>query len=211
MGLRHIERMADYAWLLRSEPVEANALFEDLLISVTSFFRNPEAWQCLQQDVIRALIERTDAQAELRAWVPGCATGEEAYSLAMKLIEAARAARKSCSVRIFASDVDQGALGLARAGLYPETIAADVTPTRLQRFFVPDRHTFCVTKELREAVTFAPQNLLADPPFSRIDLISCRNVLMYLEPEAQRRVVSLLHFALAEGGSLFLGSADTIW
>src|SRR5207249_4347780 len=106
--------------------------------------------------------------------------------------------------------VDPGALGFARAGLYPETIAADLTPARLQRFFVPEGHAFCVAKEVREAVTFAPQNLLADPPFSRLDLISCRNVLMYLEPQAQRRVISLLHFALAQGGYLFLGTADTI-
>jgi two-component system CheB/CheR fusion protein len=210
MGLRHIERIADYARLLRSEPAEANALFEDLLINVTSFFRDPGAWQALEQQVIRPLVERKDARTELRAWVPGCATGEEAYSLAMVLIEAMQAARKSRAVQIFASDVDRGALELARTGIYPETIAADLTPARLQRFFVPEGHTYRVTKELREAVTFAPQNLLTDPPFSRLDLISCRNVLMYLEPEAQRRVIPLLHFALAEGGHLLLGSADAI-
>jgi two-component system, chemotaxis family, CheB/CheR fusion protein len=210
MGLRRIERIADYVRLVRSDPLEAKALFADLLISVTSFFRDREAWQTLQEEVLRPLVGRKDAHAELRVWVPGCATGEEAYSLAMALLEATEAAKKRCSLQLFASDVDAGALALARAGFYPETIAADLTPARLQRFFLPEGHTYGVTRELREAVTFAPQNLLADPPFSRIDLISCRNVLMYLEPEAQRRVVSLLHFALAEGGYLFLGSADMI-
>jgi chemotaxis methyl-accepting protein methylase len=210
MGLRHVERVADYVRLLTSEPAEVNALFEDLLIRVTSFFRDPDAWQILQQDVIRPLVERKEAHAELRAWVPGCATGEEAYSLGIMLIEAVQAARKRCDIRVFASDVDQGGLALARAGLYPEAIAADLTPERLRRFFVHEGHAYRVTKELREAMAFAPHNLVADPPFSRLDLISCRNLLMYLEPAAQRPVLSLLHFALAEGGHLFLGSAETI-
>ena len=210
MSLRRIERVADYVRLLTTEPAEANALFEDLLIRVTSFFRDPDAWRVLQQDVIRPLVERKEAHAGLRAWVPGCATGEEAYSLGITLLEAVHAARKSCAVQVFASDVDQGALELARAGLYPEVIAADLTPERLQRFFVPEGHAYRVVRELREAMAFAPQNLVADPPFSRLDVISCRNLLMYLEPETQRRVLSLLHFALAEGGHLFLGSAETI-
>ena len=210
MGLRHVERIADYVHLLTSDPVEVKALFEDLLIRVTSFFRDPDAWRVLQEDVIRPLVERKEAHAALRAWVPGCATGEEAYSLGISLIEAVQAARKSCAVQVFASDVDHGALELARAGLYPEVITADLTPERLQRFFVPEGHTCRVVKELREVMSFAPQNLVADPPFSRLDVISCRNLLMYFEPEAQRRVLSLLHFALAEGGYLFLGSAETI-
>jgi two-component system, chemotaxis family, CheB/CheR fusion protein len=210
MGLRHVERIADYVRLLTSEPAEANALFEDLLIRVTSFFRDPDAWQVLQQDVIRPLVERKEPHTGLRAWVPGCATGEEAYSLGIMLIEAVQTARKSCAVQVFASDVDQGALELARIGLYPEVIAADVTPERLQRFFVPEGHAYRVIKELREAMAFAPQNLVADPPFSRLDLVSCRNLLMYFEPEAQRRILSLLHFAIAEGGYLFLGNAETI-
>ena len=210
MGLRHVERVTDYVRLLASEPAEANALFEDLLIRVTSFFRDPDAWQILQQDMIRPLVERKKPHAELRAWVPGCATGEEAYSLGIMLIEAVQAARKGCDVHVFASDVDQGALELARAGLYPEAIAADLTPERLRRFFVPEGHAYRVAKDLRELIAFAPQNLVADPPFSRLDVISCRNLLMYLEPDAQRRVLSLLHFALAEGGHLFLGSAETI-
>src|SRR6266850_680146 len=210
MGLRHVERVADYVRLLAQEPAEANALFDDLLIRVTSFFRDPDAWRVLQRDVIGPLVERKEAHAGLRAWVPACATGEEAYSLGIMLIEAVRTARKSCAVQVFASDVDQGALALARAGLYPEVIAADLTPERLQRFFVPEGHTYRVVKELREAMAFAPQNLVADPPFSRLDIISCRNLLMYFEPETQRRILSLVHFALAEGGYLFLGSAESI-
>jgi len=210
MGLRHVERVGDYVRLLATEPAEANALFADLLIRVTSFFRDPDAWPVLQHDVIRRLVERKEAHAELRAWVPGCATGEEAYSLGMMLIDAVQAAGKSCDVHVFASDVDRGALEIARAGVYPEAIAADLTPERLRRFFVAEGHAYRVVKELRAVMAFAPQNLVADPPFSRLDLISCRNLLMYFEPEAQRRILSLLHFALAEGGHLFLGSAETI-
>src|SRR5207237_10283390 len=167
-------------------------------------------WPVLQHDVLRPLVERKEAHAELRAWLPGCATGEEAYSLGIMMIEAVQAARKTCDVHIVASDVDRGALELARAGLYPEAIAADLTPERLRRFFVHEGHAYRVVKELRAVMAFASQNLVADPPFSRIDLISCRNLLMYFEPEAQRRILSLLHFALAEGGHLFLGSAETI-
>jgi two-component system CheB/CheR fusion protein len=210
MGLRHVDRIADYVRLLASDAAELKALRADLLIRVTSFFRDPPAWQALEKDVIRPLVERKEAHTGLRAWVPGCATGEEAYSLGILLIEAVQAAGKSCDVQVFASDVDHGALELARAGLYPESIAADLTPERLQHFFVPDGHSYRVAKELRDVMAFAPQNLIGDPPFSRLDLISCRNLLMYLEPETQRRVLSLLHFGLAEGGHLFLGSAETV-
>src|SRR6185436_6567529 len=191
-------------------PAEAAALFDDLLISVTGFFRDPEAWRFLQEQVIRPLVLRTDAQAALRVWVPGCSTGEEPYSVAMLLVEELEAARQSRPIQIFASDVDAGALEFARAGLYADGIAADITPERLARFFVEEDHRFRVTKTLREAVVFARQNLVADPPFSHLDLISCRNVLMYFEPGAQKKIFSLLHFALVEKGHLFLGTAEAI-
>jgi two-component system, chemotaxis family, CheB/CheR fusion protein len=210
MGLKHIERVADYVRLLTHDPAEAAALCDDLLISVTSFFRDPEAWRVLQEQVLRPLVARKDVHAALRVWVPGCATGEEAYSIAMLLIEEREAAAKSCPIQIFASDVDADALEVGRAGLYPGSIVADVPAERRRRFFIDERHGARVGKELRESVVFARQNLLADPPFSKLDLISCRNLLMYLEPEAQRRLVSLLHFALVEGGHLLLGTAETI-
>ncbi len=210
MGLKHIERTVDYVRLLTRDPAEAAALRDDLLISVTSFFRDPEAWRVLQEQVLRPMIARTDVHAALRVWVPGCATGEEAYSIAMLLIEEREAAAKSCPIQIFASDVDAGALEVGRAGLYPGSIVADVPAHRRRRFFIDERHGARVGKGLRESVVFARQNLLADPPFSKLDLVTCRNLLMYLEPEAQRRILSLLHFALVEGGHLLLGTAETI-
>ncbi len=210
MGLRHIDRVADYARLLREEPGEATALFNDLLISVTSFFRDPEAWVFLREHVVRPLVRRTEPQAALRVWVPGCATGEEAYSIAALLLEELQAAKHGGSLQVFASDVDVGALEFARAGLYPESSVADVPWECLRRFFVEEEHCFRVTKTLRDAVVFARQNLVADPPFPDLDLICCRNVLMYFEAAVQKKIVALLHFALREGGHLFLGSAETI-
>src|SRR6185436_5831575 len=210
MGLKHIDQVADYVRLLTDDPVEATALFDDLLISVTSFFRDPEAWRFLQDGVIRPLIERTDTRDALRVWVPGCATGEEAYSIAMLLIEELQAAGKTCPLQVFASDVDVGALDFARAGLYPESIVADVPAERLGRFFVAENHCFRVTKTLRDVVVFALQNLVADPPFSNLDLIICRNVLMYFDAGVQKKVLALLHFALTANGHLFLGTAETI-
>ncbi|MFI5397465.1 MAG: chemotaxis protein CheB [Candidatus Binatia bacterium] len=210
MGLQHTGRIADYLDLLRRDPEEIERLWKDLLISVTSFFREPQAWQFLQEQVIPRLIERKDADAAVRVWVPGCATGEEAYSLAMLLIDQLRVTEKSCPIQIFASDVDTDALEFARAGVYPENIAIDVPEDRLRRFFVRGEHGYRVSNELREAVAFARQNLVSDPPFSKLDLISCRNLLIYIEPPAQQKIIGLLHFALAEGGYLFLGNAETI-
>ncbi len=210
MRLRHVEHLADYGRMLTNEPQEAAALFQDLLISVTSFFRDPEAWRLLQEKVLRPLVQGRAASSALRVWVAGCATGEEAYSVAMLLIEELRAAQKTCPLQIFASDVDGAAIDFARAGIYPQGIVNDVSAERLRHFFVPEGSCIRVEKELRESVVFARQNLLVDPPFSRIDLICCRNILMYLEPDAQKRVVALLHAALVEGGHLFLGSAETI-
>ncbi len=210
MSLAHVERMADYLRQLRSDAAEVTALFKDLLIGVTSFFREPKAWQLLEQQVLPPFVAAKTPGSPLRVWVAACATGEEAYSLAMLLIEQLHAAQKTLDIQIFATDVDTDALEFARAGVYPESIAADVPPHCLRRFFTQGDHSYRVSKELREAVTFAEQNLIADPPFSRIDLISCRNLLIYLEPPIQKKIVSLLHFALADGGYLFLGSAETM-
>ena len=209
MGLRHIENIGEYLQHLRDDADEVRALFRDLLIGVTSFFREPDAWHALERQVLPQLIRRKGPRAPLRVWVPGCATGEEAYGLAMVLIEQVREAHKNCEIQIFASDVDTEALDFARTGLYPESIAADVSQKRLRRFFIREDLSYRVNKELRDAVIFAEQNLIADPPFSKLDLISCRNLLIYLEPEVQRNIVALLHFALSEGGCLFLGSAET--
>jgi len=210
MGLKHVEDVADYVELLKAQPGEAKLLFEDLLISVTNFFRDPEVWRDLQERVVRPLVERKEARTPLRVWVPGCATGEEAYSIAMLLIEELQAGRKGVPLQVFASDVDPGALDFARVGLYPESVVRDVSPERRRRFFLEEDHSARVSKELRESVIFARQNVLLDPPYSKLDLISCRNVLMYLEPSAQKKILSLLHFALVEGGYLLLGTAEGI-
>jgi two-component system CheB/CheR fusion protein len=209
MSLHHLPDIQAYLKFLQTHPAEVHELFNDLLISVTSFFREPQAWEYLEKSVIPRLIRARSHDSGLRAWVPGCATGEEAYSIAMLLLEQAHAADPRLNVQVFASDLDQAALQFARAGVYPASIAADVPPERLRRFFVKGEHTYQAAKQLRETVVFAAQNLIGDPPFSRIDLITCRNLLIYLAPEIQHKVISLFHFALREDGYLFLGNAES--
>lgn len=210
MSLRHFRDLPAYVALLRKDPAEVTALFKDLLIHVTSFFREPAAWQVLQEQVVRRLVAGKETGATLRVWIPACATGEEAYSLAMVLIEEIQAAGKNHRLQVFASDIDADTLEVARTGLYPEGIAAHVSPERLARFFLKGEHGYQVTKELRDSVVFAQQSLLSDPPFSRIDVISCRNLFIYLEASVQERLMPLLHFSLLPGGYLFLGSAEGV-
>ena len=211
MGLSHFDNVAEYLAHLREHPEEVKRLARDLLVSVTRFFRDPDAFSTLETEVIAPLIQAKDADAPLRVWVPGCATGEEPYSLAMLLLEHQTAAQNSCRLQIFATDVDEHALEVARRGIYPEGIAADVSPERLARFFTRvNESAWQISKQVRETVTFAVQNLITDAPFSRMDLISCRNILIYLEPEMQKKIITLLHFALKEGGYLFLGPSETV-
>lgn len=209
MGLLHIEHLADYLAHLWTHPEETQALVKDLLINVTNFFRDSEAWAVLQHDVIAPLVRDRDPRTPIRAWVAGCSSGEEAYSLAMVLIEELDAARKPCGLKIFATDTAPGGLDQGRNGVFPDSIEVDVSPERLGRFFDKQDGSYAVKKELRDAVVFAPQNVLTDPPFSHLDLITCRNMLMYLNPDVQQKVIGLFHFALKEGGCLFLGSAET--
>jgi two-component system, chemotaxis family, CheB/CheR fusion protein len=210
MGLHRIETLAQYIERLRNDAQEARALAADLTINVTGFFRDPEAWQVLGDRVIAPLLQQRTANSTIRVWVPGCSTGEEAYSIAMLVAEQAAAAAKSVDLKLFATDVAAGVLTSARGGIYPGSIAQDVSAERLERWFEKEDDTYCVRPALRETITFAPQNLLQDPPFSRIDLISCRNLLIYLEPDIQKRVINLFHFALREGGHLFLGPSEAI-
>ena len=187
---------AAYAELLRENPDEVIALYKDLLISVTSFFRDPEAFQILEQRIIPELVDRHAGEIPLRIWVPSCATGEEAYSIAILLMERFGQVKATPNLQVFASDIDEEALGFARAGIYPDAIAGDLAPERLRRFFhKTDEHSYQVNKRLRETIVFAPQNLIGDAPFSKLDLISCRNLLIYLEPEVQKKLISLFHFA----------------
>lgn len=210
MGLQQIERLNDYADFLRSHPQEVDRLFKDLLIQVTSFFRDPPAFDELAGKVLAELVKGRDPDSPIRIWVPGCSTGEEAYSIAIVAVEVLALAQSPCRVQIFATDIDQEALEVARAGSYPESIALDVTPQRLQRFFVLEDHRYTVAKSIRESVVFAVQNVTSDPPFSNLDLLSCRNLLIYLEEEMQEKLLTLFHFALNRGGYLFLGSAEGV-
>jgi two-component system CheB/CheR fusion protein len=210
MGLQQIDSVNRYLSFLRSHPAEADQLFKDLLIGVTSFFRDSAAFDELATRVLAAMVRKRDQDSPIRIWVPGCSTGEEAYSIAIVLAEQIAAAQSACRVQIFATDVDDAALEIARTGTYPESIALDVTPQRLQRFFTRDDHRYTVAKNIRESVVFAVQNLTGDPPFSKLDIVSCRNVLIYLEPEMQEQLLSLFHFALNPGGYLLLGNAEGV-
>lgn len=210
MGLRNIANVADYLNCLREQPDEAKKLYQDLLISVTSFFRDPEAFKALYDEAIVDIVRKKQSQDEIRIWVPGCATGEEAYSIAMLVIEELDRTQKICPILIFASDIDEVALGIGRAGIYPANLVAEIPPDRLQRFFVRHGEDYQVTRELRETVTFALQNVITDPPFSRLDLISCRNLLIYLSGNIQDRILGYFHFALREGGYLFRGKSESM-
>jgi two-component system CheB/CheR fusion protein len=210
MGLNQVTALSEYVRLLRSNAGEVQALADDLLIHVTGFFRDPEAWESLRERVVVPLVAQREPDTPLRCWVTACSSGEEAYTLAMILAEAADDVGKQFDVKIFATDMADRSLGHARAGTYPAGIEGEVSPERLKRFFVREDSVYRVKQELREMVVFAPQNVLQDPPFSRLDICTCRNLLIYIEPEVQRRVLHLLHFGLREGGALFLGSSETV-
>lgn len=210
MGLRNIESLGAYLKVVHDSPEEASALVSDLMISVTGFFRDPEGWKALAKLVIDPLVAERRNGGAVRVWVPACATGEEAYTLAMLVTEHAEAAGKRLEVKVFATDAQEDNLRKARDGVYPAAALAGFPPERLRRFFEKLDGSFQVSKELRDMVVFAAQNLLRDPPFSRLDIASCRNFLIYLEPEAQQRVIAQCHFALRPDGHLFLGNAETI-
>jgi len=193
---------------MREHPDEAQALLSDLLISVTTFFRDREAFESLRKDVLPQLVER-DPTDPLRVWVPGCATGEEAYTLAMLLMEEASKLDLRPPIQVFGSDLDARALTVAREGRYPATIEADVSEERLRRFFTREGDGYRVRQDLRDIVLFAVHDLLKDPPFSRVDLISCRNVLIYMDRELQEQVCTTFHYALNPGGFLLLGTSET--
>ena len=199
-----------YLDMLRNDTTELELLAKDLLINVTSFFRDPKVFDLLADRIIPDMVANQAPEHTLRIWIAGCSTGEETYSLAMLFREQILATKRNVKLQVFASDVDPDAVAAAREGLYPETIEADVSPARLDRFFNKEGHSYRVSPELRETVVFTVQDVLADPPFARLDLVSCRNLLIYLRPEAQAKVIALFHFALREGGILLLGSSETV-
>lgn len=210
MQVRQIDHLEAYVDFLRAEPEEVGRLFQDLLIGVTQFFRDLPEFSLLETDVVPKLFAGKGASDQVRVWVLGCATGEEAYSIAILLREHMAGLDIVPPVQIFATDIDGRALNLARAGRYPESIAKDVSPERLSRWFIKEGATYSVVKELREMCIFSQHNVIRDAPFSRTDLVSCRNLLIYLTAELQDRVIPLFHFALRPGGFLFLGPSETV-
>jgi two-component system CheB/CheR fusion protein len=212
MGIHQIDKIAGYIRYLQENSQELDLLFKELLIGVTSFFRDTAAWEELRKKILPALIANRPAGQVLRAWVPGCSTGEEAYSLAMVFKEAMDTIkpRKKMTLQVFATDLDKDAIEKARQGIYPENICADVAPVQMSRFFKKEERGCRVTNEIREMVVFAPQSLIMDPPFTKLDILSCRNLLIYLTTEMQKKLIPLFHYSLTRGGILILGSAETI-
>ncbi len=212
MGLHQIIKIEDYIRCLRENPQEVEFLFRELLIGVTSFFRDPANWDKLRDEVLPPLLEKGGAGIVLRAWVAGCSTGEEAYSLAIIFKEALerKHSKPPATLKIFATDLDNDAVARARQGLFPATIAEHVSPERLARFFVNEDGGYRIAKEIREMIVFAPHNIIMDPPFTRLDILSCRNLLIYFTPELQKKLLPLFYYSIKPGGTLFLGSAETI-
>jgi two-component system CheB/CheR fusion protein len=212
MAVHQIERLDEYVRHLQHTPAEVEALFRDLLIGVTNFFRDPEAFAALQEQVVPRLCAGKDAGAVIRVWVPGCSTGEEACSISILLHEQMALLKQSFKVQVFATDIDRQAIDLARTGLYPASIAADLSAERLARFFVPepDGTAYRLHKSLRETLIFSEQDVIKDPPFSKLDLISCRNLMIYMGGELQKKLIPLFHYALNPGGVLFLGTSETV-
>src|SRR5438105_4393130 len=212
MALHRIEKMSQYARFLRDNKKEIEALFDDLLINVTRFFRDDALFRALKKRFLPALLKNKnkDRQPELRAWVPGCATGEEVYSLAICILETLGSGPSRMRVQIFGTDLSESVIEHARLGIYPSAIEKDVSSARLKRFFVKRDGSYQIHRNVRDVCTFARQNITADPAFSRLDLISCRNVLIYLSPELHKRCIPQFHYALNPGGYLILGPAESV-
>ena len=210
MALQKVARIADYHRYLQENPPEVKALFKDLLIRVTSFFRDAAAFEVLARKVIPRILESKGGDAHVRVWVPGCASGEESLSLAIIMAEAMDRLGKSLNVQIFGTDIDADAIERARLGEYPESMVADVSPERLQRFFVKKDGNYKIKKKIREMMLYAVQNLTSDPPFTKLDLVSCRNLLIYMNAPIQKKLLPLFHFTLNPQGYLFLGASETI-
>jgi len=212
MGIHEIEKISDYVHYLQTNHQEIELLFKELLIGVTSFFRDAEAWESLKKQTIMSILSSHPSGGIVRAWVAGCSTGEEAYSLAIILKEILETLKPDgrFKIQIFATDIDKEAIEKARAGLYPLNITADVSPHRITQYFEKNDHGYKITKEIRETIIFAPHNVIMDPPFSKLDVLVCRNLLIYMEQELQKKLMPLFHYSLNPEGILFLGSAETV-
>jgi two-component system CheB/CheR fusion protein len=212
MAVLQIETTDAYIRYMQKTPTEVDALFRDLLIGVTNFFRDPAAFKVLEEQIIPGLFAGKRAGAAIRIWSSGCSTGEEAYSLAMLLYEGIEAQKQDFKVQIFATDIDSQAIASARVGHFPGSIVADVSPERLERFFSLESEggPYRIHKNIRDMLVFSEQNLIKDPPFSKLDLISCRNLMIYMDGDLQKRIIPLFHYALNPGGTLFLGTSETV-
>jgi two-component system, chemotaxis family, CheB/CheR fusion protein len=208
MNINRVEDLADYVKLLHRDPHEIDALYRDVLINVTSFFRNPEVFESLREVVYPKILANRSSSEPIRVWVPGCSTGEETYSHAISLLEMLSEMRIEMPVQIFGTDLSEGAIQRARAGVYKESISSEVSEVRLRRFFHKANGGYQISKSIRDMCVFARQNVFSDPPFSRMDLISCRNVLIYLSPVLQKKVIPIFHYALKPNGFLLVGSTE---
>lgn len=212
MGVHNIDKISLYVNFLQDNPIEVNILFKELMIGVTNFFRDAEIWEYLKEKVIPNIISNLQPGSILRAWVPGCSTGEEAYSLAIVFKEVVEKINPhgGFSLQIFATDLDNDAIEIARKGIFPANIIADVSPARLNRFFLATEDGYFINTEIRETIVFAQHNIIMHPPFTKIDILSCRNLLIYLEPELQKKLLSLFFYSLNNKGIMVLGSSETL-
>jgi two-component system CheB/CheR fusion protein len=210
MAVHQIDKISEYVAYLQKNPAEIKPLFKDFLITVTNFFRDPKAFKLLQDKVVSQIVKTRPNESTIRVWVAGCATGEEAYSIAILFAEAMKEQKKHFTLQIFATDIDADAIERARMGLYPDSIAADVSNERLKQFFLREENACRVKKQIREMVVFATQDLVKDAPFSKLDLVTCRNVLIYMNTLLQKRILPLFHYTLNPDGYMFLGTSETI-
>ena len=210
MVVHKLEKMGEYVRYLQTNPGEIKSLYQDMLINVTSFFRDPQMFEILKSEVFPTMMRGRDPDSVIRIWTPGCASGEETYSVAIALLEYVGSKGSQATMQFFGTDVSEQSITKARAGLYPENIQGDVSPERLQRFFTKVERGYRINKTIRDSCIFAQHNVLNDPPFSQMDLICCRNLLIYLEPVLQNRVISLFHYAAKPGGYLVLGASEGV-
>jgi two-component system CheB/CheR fusion protein len=210
MAVHHIDTLTEYVSFLRMHPREVDNLFKDLLIGVTSFFRDSEAFEALKENAIKSLLKNKSHGYCVRVWIPGCSTGEEAYSVAIAIRECMEELQQFHSVQIFGTDIDVSALETARAGIYHTIIENDVTPERLKKYFIKEKNNFRIKKEIREMIVFGAQNIIKDPPFTKLDLICCRNLLIYLSANLQKKILPIFHYSLKSKGNLFLGTSEAI-
>lgn len=210
MHVHQIDKIEGYVSYLNESEHEIDILFKELLIGVTNFFRDPDSFKLLQEKIIPEIMDKAPEGQPLRAWIPGCSTGEEAYSIAILIHECMEKVGKHFDVQIFGTDIDDTSVDVARGGVYPVNISVDVNQNRLKRYFTKEKETYRVKKVIREMIVFAPQNVIKDPPFTKLNLLCCRNLLIYMDSPLQKKVMPIFHYSLKDDGVLFLGSSESI-